>query len=192
MDQPRDYSALILIGPVRAGKTTLAERLSQRLGRPRAGLDDLRWEYYREAGYDDELARRLRVTGGFVALAFYWQLFDVYSVERVLAEHPGSIIDFGAGAGAPASRESFARLQTALAPYPYVGLVLPSPDPEESIRVLNERTRDLTGSFGQGFNWNEYFVRHPAPARLAKFVVYTHNRTPDESCADFLQAVGGQ
>lgn len=71
------------------------------------------------------------------------------------------------------SAELFARVQRALAPYPNTVLLLPSPDLEESIHILNERTRDLVGSFGQGFNWNEYFVRHRSNYDLAKFIVYT-------------------
>ncbi len=90
-------SDIILIGPVRVGKSTLALLLAEKLGWPHVALDELRWKYYREQGYDEHLARQIRQTGGFVALVFYWKLFDAYAVERVLAEHRHCIIDFGAG-----------------------------------------------------------------------------------------------
>ena len=182
-------SAIILIGPVRTGKSTIGRLLSEKLEIDHFSLDDLRWNYYREIGYDNDLASYIRRTGGFVALVFYWKQFDVYAVERVLAEHPNSIIDFGAGHSVYESKELFARAKTALAPLPNVILILPSPDLDESIEILNERTKDLTGSYGQGFNWNEYFVRHPSNYELAKFTVYTKGKTPNETCDQIIRMI---
>lgn len=181
---------IILIGPVRTGKTTLARLLSEKLGLPHVELDKLRWDYYREIGYDDDVARHIRQTGGFVALVFYWKQFDAYAVERVLAGHQNCILDFGAGHSVYESKELFARVQAALAPYPNVVLVLPSPNADASIQILNERTSDLVGAFGQGFNWNEYFVRHPSNYDLAKFTVYTEGKAPEETRDDILRLVG--
>jgi len=184
-------SDIILIGPVRTGKSTLGRLLADKLGLPHVALDDQRWNYYQEIGYDEILAQHIRQTGGFVALVFYWKLFDAYAVERVLADHHDCVIAFGAGHSVFESQELFARVQKALAPYPNVVLVLPSPDRQESIRILNERTRDLVGSFGQGFNWNEYFVRHRSNYDLAKLVVYTKDKTPEETRDEILELVGG-
>ncbi len=184
-------SDIILIGPVRTGKTTLGQLLAEKLGLRRVAPDELRWTYYKEVGYDEDLAQRIRQTGGFVALVFYWKLFDAYAVERVLADHRDCVIDFGAGHSVYESKELFARVQRALTPYPNVVLILPSPDAEESIQILNERTKDLVGSFGQGFNWNEYFVRHRSNYDLAKFIVYTKGKTPEESRNEILRLVSG-
>jgi hypothetical protein len=150
----------------------------------------LRWNYYKEIGYDQELAQHIRQTGGFVALVFYWKLFDAYAVERVLSDYSDCVIDFGAGHSVYESRELFRRVKKALAPYPNIVLILPSPDAGESIRILNERTSDLTGAYGQGFNWNEYFVRHPSNYDLAKFVVYTKGKTPEETRDEILNLIG--
>ncbi len=182
-------SDIILIGPVRTGKSTIGKLLAERLGLPQIALDDLRWTYYKEIGYDENLAKEIRQKGGFLALVFYWKQFDAYAVERVLSEHRHCIIDFGAGASVYESAELFTRVQRALAPYPNIVLLLPSPDSEESIQILNERTRDLVGSFGQGFNWNEYFVRHHSNYALAKLTVYTKGRTPEETRDEILSRV---
>ena len=182
-------SDIILIGPVRTGKSTLGRLLAEKLGLPCVSLDDLRWTYYKEIGYDEALAEHLRQTGGFVALVFYWKLFDTYAVERVLADHRDCVIDFGAGHSVYESKELFARIQTALTPYRNVILILPSPNVEESIQILNERTKDLVGAFGQGFNWNEYFVRHHSNYDLARFIVYTHGKTPEETRDEILTRV---
>ncbi len=177
---------IILIGPVRVGKSTIGQLLSERLNMPQVSLDDLRWGYYQEIGYDPTLAKHIRKTGGFVALVFYWKLFDAYAVERVLADHRDCVFDFGAGHSVYESNELFERVERVLAPYPNVVLLLPSPDVEESVRILNERTRDLPGSFGQGFNWHEYFIQHKSNYDLAKFIVYTRGKPPEEICDEII------
>lgn len=48
---------IILIGPISTGKSTAGTLLAQRLGLPQRSMDDLRWDYYREIGYDEELAK---------------------------------------------------------------------------------------------------------------------------------------
>jgi adenylate kinase family enzyme len=95
---------ILLLGPPGTGKSTLGDLLAQQIGMPHISLDKIRWHYYEEIGYDAELARTIRRQGGFLALVLYWQLFDAYSVERVLAEHPDCVIDFGAGVGVYDSR----------------------------------------------------------------------------------------
>ena len=179
-------STILLIGPIRVGKSTLAQLLSEKLGLPRISLDDVRWKYYREIGYEDDLARRIHQTGGLVALVFYWKQFDAYAVERVLADHPNKIIDFGAGHSVYESNELFTRVQAALLPYPNVVLNLPSPHVAESLEILNERTKDLVEAFGQGFNWNEHFVLHHSNYDLAKITIYTEGKTPDETCDEII------
>jgi adenylate kinase family enzyme len=184
---PKD---IILIGPVRVGKSTVGKLLSERLQLPQVSLDELRWEYYQEIGYDPDLAQKIRETGGFVALVFYWKLFDAYAVERVLADHRGCVFDFGAGHSMYESTEMFERVKKTLAPYPNIILLLPSPDVDESVRILNERTRDLLGSFGQGFNWHEYFLGQEKYYKLAKHIVYTQGKTPEETCDEIMGLVG--
>jgi adenylate kinase family enzyme len=78
---PATKSDILLIGPVRTGKSTLGKLLSEKLGQPCVSLDDLRWNYYREIGYDAALAKIIRQQGGLLALALYWQLFDAYAIE---------------------------------------------------------------------------------------------------------------
>ncbi len=90
--------SIVLIGPSKAGKTTLARALGEATGWPWLDLDKLRWDYYAEIGYDPALADAHRRHGGIVELAQYWRPFDVYGVERVLHDFPaGHVIAFGAG-----------------------------------------------------------------------------------------------
>ena len=52
---------ILFIGPVRAGKSTLARLVAARLKLTHVSLDDIRWQYYREIGYDDDLAKLIRL-----------------------------------------------------------------------------------------------------------------------------------
>ncbi|MBW4621937.1 MAG: hypothetical protein KME17_21555 [Cyanosarcina radialis HA8281-LM2] len=177
---------IILIGPIAAGKSTVGSLLAQRIGLPQWSLDDLRWDYYQEIGYDRELAQHKRETEGFWGLYQYWKPFEAYAVERVLVEHQQCVIDFGAGHSVYEDAVLFQRVQKTLDPYPNVVLLLPSPDLDESIAILNERNKYV--SDGKP-NINEHFVRHPSNYQLAKLSVYTKDKNPSETCEEILSLI---
>ena len=62
---------VILIGPIGAGKSTLGKLVAAPLGLPQVSLDDIRFTYYREIGYDDSVAHDRYVTDGFWGLYLY-------------------------------------------------------------------------------------------------------------------------
>jgi shikimate kinase len=176
---------IVLIGPVRAGKSTLGRLLAQRLGLPQASLDQLRSTYYREVGYDDSLAAEIHAKGGLLALVFYRQLFEAHAIERLLAEHPNWVVDFGAGVYE--SDECFARVQRALAPWSNIILLLPSPEREESLRILHQR--DFNPPSDLVFDYNAHALDHHTYYDLARHTVYTAGKTPEESCAEILRLI---
>ncbi len=174
---------IILIGPMDAGKSSQGKLLADALGLPRCSLDDLRWRYYDEIGYDKEHAVRMGKEGGFLAVYRYWKPFECHAVERALAEHVGCVIDFGAGHSVFEDDVLFARAERALAPFANVVLLLPFPDLDESVRLLNERN----GGMRDGdFDFNEHFVKHPSNHALATLTVYTHDKTPEETRDEIL------
>jgi hypothetical protein len=65
----------------------------------------------------------------------------------------------------------------ALAPVRNVALLLPSPDPEESVRILTECRAPP-----EGFDWHRHFVTHPSNGALAKLVVYAAGQAPEQTC----------
>src|SRR5438093_2199836 len=159
---------IVLIGPPGAGKTTLGELLAAKLDVPQCSMDDVRWGYYSEIGYDADVQKSLWEQQGFDAVMRYWKPFEAHAVERLLNEHhdcaPGCVIDFGAGHSFYEDESLFARVQQALAPFPNVVLLLPSADLDESIQMLNERTKDVAPP---GFDHTP-FVKHPSNQRLAR------------------------
>jgi shikimate kinase len=176
---------IILIGPVRTGKSTLGRLLAEKLGLPQVSLDVLREQYYQEIGFDPLLAKEIRQKGGFLALMFYRELFAAHAVERILAEHHNCVIDFGAGIYE--SDEMFARVQKALSEFVNVVLLLPSPDIDESLLILKER--DPNPPADLALDLNARFLRHHTYYNLARITVYTRGRTPEQTCQEILARV---
>ncbi len=175
---------ILFIGPVRAGKSTLARLVAIELKLPHVSLDDVRRDYYREIGYDDELAKQIRHQGGFLAFIFYRQLFDPYSVERVLLDHPDSVIDCGASVGPYENKQQFHHIQELFDPISNVFFLVPSADMQDSLRILKER--DLDRPKDLNFDFNAHFLQHPGYRLLAKHVIYTKDKTPEQSCEEIL------
>lgn len=187
---------IVLIGPMGAGKTTMGELLSKRLNRPWIQMDEVRYQYYQEIGYDEDAAREKRAQGR-QALIAYWKPFEAHAVERILADHPGSVIDFGAGHSVYEDSRLFERVKAALAPYRNVILLLPSPDQDEALAVLSERLRqdfaddpDMSPEdVDEILRLNEGFLRHPSNAQLATHTVYTNGKTADQTCDEILSLI---
>lgn len=54
-----------------SGKSTQRKLLAENLGLPQCSLDDYRWGYYKEIGYDEDFAKKLSEKVGFWALYMY-------------------------------------------------------------------------------------------------------------------------
>ena len=180
-------SDIILIGPMGVGKSTVGSLLAVRLDLPQCSMDEHRWGYYKEIGYDEELAKHKRQTEGFWGVCQYWKPFEAYAVGRLLSEYKNCVIDFGAGHSVYEDSSLFQRVQQTLAAYSNIVLLLPSPDLDESVQILNKRNEYVSDG---SLNINEHFVRHPSNYELAKFTVYTKAKTPEETCNEILQLVG--
>jgi len=177
---------VILIGPIGAGKSTLSKLIAEKLGIPSRHMDQVRVRYYKEIGYDDDLAQQILNKDSFLGLYRYWKPFEAHAVERLLSENEEVVIDFGGGHSVYEDDALFARVQKALAPYPYVILILPSPDKEKSVKILNERTG---GVVSEGFDFHEHFVTHHSNYDLAKHIIYTEGKTPEETCAEIVEII---
>ena len=127
--------------------------------------------------------RSLAESGSLDAALNYCKPFEVHAVERHLAEIQNCVADFGAGYSVQDDPILHERVRRALVPHPHVVLLLPSPDSDESVVYLNDRVDENLRAL------NEHYVRHPANRSLAKAVVYTFAKTPEETCADILHTL---
>lgn len=186
-------ATIVLIGPISAGKTTIGALLAEKLGVPQYSVDDHRWNYYKEIGYDEAEASRIANSeAGMIGLLNYWKPFEAYAVERVLATQSNCVIDFGAGHSVYEDPILFERVKAALAPHPYVILILPSADLDQSVAILNSRfeallQREVGSVDPELLRLNALFTRHPSNHQLAKMVVYTEGKTPQETRDEILQ-----
>ena len=180
---------IVLIGPVGAGKSTVAALLSERTGIRNVPLDLIRWNYFYLAGYDRAEERRREAAEGPAGRYAYWKPFEVHAVEQALAEYPEAIIDFGAGASVHDDPGRFARVARAVASADHVVLLLPSPDPEVSLRILMQRLDPPADRATFVATRQAALLASPCNARLATATVYTADRTPEETCAEILALI---
>ncbi len=174
---------IVLIGPVGAGKSTVGKLCAQRLGVPTVAMDDLRWSYYAELGYSSQEADRRLKQGGFRAKYEYWKPFEIHALERLLQDQRNCVLHLGAGHSVYEDPALLTRAQRALGPFSNVVLLLPSADPELSIRILAERTQIATED---DWDFNAHFVRHPSNGLLANHVIFTEDRVPEQTATEVL------
>jgi len=177
---------IILIGAQSVGKSTVGKLLSKKLNIPQVSMDNLRWKYYEEKGWSRQQDQHIDAKEGFVGVFRHWKQFDVHAVERILQEHQCGVIDFGAGHSVFDNADDLKRVSEILNPYANVVHLLPSPDMQESIAILNERRSKTIN----GTELVEFLISHPSYEELASHVVYSEGKTTDESRDAVLDQLG--
>ena len=177
---------IILIGPGCSGKSTLGWLLSEALGLPQIPLDSIKYELFKEIGYDEVYANELYKTKGFPKLHKYWRPYDVHSVKRVL-ENRNCVIDFGAGCTVYDDAAQFEEVRCALEPFKNVILLQPCEDKQRSLEILHEREGFTEND---GFDFARYFLESHCNYTLAKHIVYNEGRMPHETCAEIISLLG--
>lgn len=187
--------SIILIGASKAGKTTISRHLADALNWTPLDLDNLRWGYYAEAGYDAKKAQKIRAEGGLTAIATYWKQFDDHAVNRMLADYPYEhVIAFGAGHSVYDDETQFERVQKALTPFPHVIHLRPSSNHQDSLTILRQRlAKDDPELSEQSVKtimaFEDYFLRHPSNASLATQTIYNAGKSVEATCQEIIKAL---
>lgn len=191
-------SSIVLIGPLAAGKSTIGRLLAEKLSLPQVSMDAMPLEFFIELGLDMQRVAQLREAQAWQATFLYMQEFGVRAVERILQENQRHVIDFGAPYSTYQDASLLERVKRALSPCPHVVLLLPSPDLDESTRLLKERMRKreghgelrdlLQGLYAEtGIDYEELYVKHHSNFDLARMVVYTNNKTPEQTRDEIIE-----
>ncbi len=181
-------SEIILIGPKLTGKTTIGCMLADALGLRQVSLDNLGSKYFAQTDYDREKAAKIFRDEGIFGSLRYRQPYDAYLIESVLRDEHQCVIDFGGGHSVYEDETQFGRVQTALAPYPNVFLILPSPDEDESINIL---TRRFEADLASEKQLHHLLITHPAYQEFAKKTVYTHDKTMEQISTEAVSLLSG-
>jgi len=130
--------AVVLIGPVAVGKSTVGELLAPLLGSEFIDLDEFAADAYAHSGQSVDALIEHAKAHGFVAAHRWWQPARLLAVREVLRQHPDAVIAFGAGHSHFEDDQLAEEVATLLEPH-LVVLLLPSADPVDAVRTLRSR-----------------------------------------------------
>lgn len=173
---------IILLGSVAVGKTTTARLISKKINKPVISLDNLRFDYYKEIGYDHAHMKELYEKAGIMAIFQYGKIFDAYSIERVLEDHQNCIFDFGGGNVVSGYDFDLKRIKKALEPYENVFFLVPCKDNKETLEFIYNRREIKPGDK----ELIEYLVYNHSNYDIAKHIVFVKDKTPEEVCDQIL------
>ena len=177
----------VLIGPVCAGKSTLAPLVAARLGVDAVDLDAVAERYYDEVGRGRAALHETGARLGDLGAYRWWQEGHPHAVRRVLADNPGAVIALGAGHSVYVETRLFTEVADALSD-DVVVLVLPSSDLERSIAVCRERALATNGMdwVMDGVDILRAWVEGPQNHELADLTVFTEGRTPEDVAGEIV------
>ena len=175
---------IVLIGPFGAGKSTVSRIISDTLSIQRRSLDDLKFDYYKDLGYDDRNAERIKQMNGFGAYYRHCKPFEAHGVKRVLEDYSNCVFDLGSGHTVYEDASLFASVYAALQPFMNVILMLPDPDPTRALRRLSTR---CILELEPGFPLNKHLLQSPCNQMLAKHTVYTNRKTAKQTARQILK-----
>jgi shikimate kinase len=175
---------IIFIGPIGAGKTTIGKMVAKELSLPNFSLDEEE-HLAASVGYDVELYKRMQEEQDLLTAYEYRRSFYDRLVPLFLAAHERGVLDLGGGhpiVPDPVKQETIKR---ALAPYKYIFLLMPTPDVQQSLRILRERSEEDKNDP----DFNELYFRGGNRTfwDLAKFAIYTEGKTPEQTSAEVLK-----
>ncbi|MGI5400263.1 shikimate kinase [Streptomyces sp. CA-135486] len=161
---------IVLVGPMGSGKSTVGELLAQRLDVP-----------YRDTDADIVAAQGREISDIFVDEGEpYFRELERQAVQAAVAEHPG-VLALGGGA---ILDDSTRKLLTGL-PVVYLSL-----DVEEAVRRVGLNQARPLLAVNPRRQWRELMdARRPLYTEVARVVVATDDRTPEEVAQAVLDAL---
>lgn len=178
MEENKLRNEIILIGPMGVGKTYTAGLLSDKLNKPHIRIDEIRFKYYEEIGYDRKTEEAIGKEKGFFNGVYrYWKPFELYAINKILTEYSDCVFDFGAGHSVYEDEGMFNESKSILSEFENIILLLPSGDIEESVEFLKERN-GINDNEGMGML--RHFITHHSNYDLCRHIVYVKNKSKED------------
>jgi len=175
---------IAITGPIGVGKSTLAKLLAKELDKPLCIYDDVKDNYRFKIGLSREKALAIHAEHGIYAMLKYMNEFKSQILEPIIKDHPGHIIDLGAGAHSFDEEHQIERAQNALKLVSDVILLMPSTDLATNINFLP--------GIKEGYEVNTFLIMHPTNELLSTKTVYTLNKSPEEVLHEVMCLIGGE
>ena len=139
------HNSIILIGPMKAGKTTVGKLLAKEVTCPFVSLDSHDTRYMQAVGFDPSNT----------SYDYSRSYFDE-AVVRFVDEFEG-VLELGGGHPIVPDPVKQTRICKVLEPFPNVVFLTPSSDPKLALHVLQERRGDRPAGW-DWLGWNRKFV----------------------------------
>jgi shikimate kinase len=172
---------IILMGPIGVGKTTQAQLLSKKLNRPVCTYDHVKYQYRKNEGYDQQVASSIHESKGFYAMLCYMNEFKAKILAPIIEDYHGYIIDLGGGAQSFDEAHQVEMARKAFNNVENVFLLMPSKSIAASQKYLAHILEE--------YPINDYLIEHDTNEILAKKVVYTLGKKPEETVTDIISQI---
>lgn len=180
--QSSTSAGLVLMGPSGVGKSTIGSQVAQQIGLPFHDLS-VDADQYRGPDYPNQKTlSEIYASEGYGAVIRHLMPHRAAVLQRALQDYGSGVIEVGALYSIYESDELLDQVKEAFASYDEAVLLLPSPDVEQSIQILEARTRIVY----RGQEWFEFLARHPSHSRLANHTVYTQGKSPGETALEIV------
>ena len=183
---------IIIIGPVGAGKSTQGRLIAKALDKRLLSLDRIAEDYYRANGFGESQFQKAENEKGFLAAYRLWWPSLAYAAQQVVMDYSDCVIDFGAGHSHYEDELLYKGVKEALRGCQNIILLLPTEDLDRSVSLLKERSINQrnTDWIMEGYDFIEHWVKDDCNHDLATITVYTDGKTPEQTCAEILKAIG--
>lgn len=183
-----DMESIILIGPIGAGKSTISKMLADELSLPSFSLDEEEG-LVASLGYDVDLYRQMEEDKGLWEAYEYRRGFYDRLVPLFLQSHDEGVLDLGGGHPIVPDAKKQEAIKKALEPYKHIFLLMPTPDSDESIKILRKRNQLADGDE----DLNELYFRGGNKTfwDIAKFSIYTEGKTPEQTRDEIIRIIHG-
>ncbi len=175
-------SNIIVIGPIRSGKSTICKKLAEKLQKNHVDMDEERADLYPKMGYSDEDAETEYDLKGIKGWYEYQKPFELNSVKIIVSSNDNAVIEFGGGQSVYEDDKQAREFIGLMNEQKYVVLLLPCDDNEKSLEILDKRIGDEEAEK----ILNRIFIDSYTNKAVAKFTVYTEGKTPDETIDEII------
>jgi shikimate kinase len=182
---------ILIIGPMGAGKSSVALALSKRLGIRNVSMDKLQHYYYYKYGYSNLEAQAAESREGFKGYIDYCKQFHLQFIQEAVETFEGSIIDFGGNHTYFDEEQTNQAVYESLKKQKNVILLLPSENMETNVQVLNSRLKKRFAKKPQRYESfaieNIKFLKDPLIYDIANYVFFTLDKELDDLIDEIVE-----